>query len=101
MRSGGSLGSHRRFGGLEEAGERAEGGVDGGGLESAMDHAILALGVVALVAVVVPVGQLEIFLEGLHVAVLEEVTGLLPAEDVVGRAAPRGAFEIEVALEEL
>jgi hypothetical protein len=66
-----------------------------------MDHAVLALGVVALVAVVVPVGELEIFLEGLHVAVLEEVAGLLPAEDVVGGAAPGGALEVEVALEEL
>src|SRR5450755_1743513 len=66
-----------------------------------MDHTILALGVVALVAVVVPVGQLEIFLERADVAVLQEVARFLPAEDVVGGATPRGAFEIEVALEEL
>src|SRR5271155_2972762 len=66
-----------------------------------MDHAVLALGIVALVAVVVPVGQFEIFLERADIAVLEEVARFLPAEDVVGRAAPRRALEIEVALEEL
>src|ERR1700691_1803914 len=66
-----------------------------------MDHAILALGVVALVAVIVPIGEFEIFLEGFHIAVLEEVARLLPAEDVVGRAAPGSAREIEVALKEL
>src|SRR5260221_10347695 len=66
-----------------------------------MDHAILALGVVALVAVIVPVGQFEILLESTHVAVLEQVTGLLPTEDIVGRTAPRGAGEVEIALKEL
>jgi hypothetical protein len=78
-----------------------KGGIDRGGLEAAMNHAILALRIVALVAVIVPVGQLEIFLEGFHVAVLQEVTRLLPSEDVVGGTAPGRALEIEVSLEEL
>ncbi len=94
-------GGEGRLGRLVKAGEGTEGRIDRRGLETAMDHAVLALGIVALVAVVVPVGQLHVFLERLHVAVLEEVARLLPAEDVVGGAAPRGALEIEIALEEL
>ena len=66
-----------------------------------MDHAILALRVAALVAVAAPVGVLDVFLEGFYVAVLQQIAGLLPAEDVIGRAAPRRALEVEVALQEL
>ena len=81
-----------------DAGERV---VHGARLVAAVHHAVLALRVAALDAVVRPLGLGDEFLERVVVALLQEVARLLPAEDVVGRAAPRGALEIALAHEEL
>ena len=66
-----------------------------------MNHTITALFVPALVAVLVPLGVLNQFFKGWDVSFLQEITGLLPAEDVVGRIAPGRALVIDVALKEL
>ena len=65
-----------------------------------MDHAVAAFLVAASVAVLVPFGGFDQFLEGGDVAFLQKKAGLLPAEDVVGGVAPGRALVIDVALEE-
>src|SRR5215467_15935506 len=65
-----------------------------------MNHAIATARVAALVAVFFPLGGLDKLLERLRVAVVEKVAGLLPAEDVVIRVAPRRAFVIDLAHQE-
>src|SRR5499427_2812401 len=65
-----------------------------------MNHAIATARVAALVAVFFPLGGLDQLLERLRVAVVEKVAGLLPAEDVVIRVAPRRAFVIYLAHQE-
>src|SRR4029450_1131843 len=87
-------------GGLDEAAERAERVVDRGGLEPAVHHAVLALFVAALAPVVLPGRGLHQLLEGLRVAVLEEITGTLPPAHVAGGVAPRGALVVVLAHEE-
>ena len=66
-----------------------------------MHHAIGAFGVAALVAVVLPHRVVHEFAERIGVALLQEVTGLLPTEQVVTRHAPRSAFVVALAHEEL
>src|SRR6185369_5365 len=66
-----------------------------------MHHAVLALGITALVTVTVPVGLRHEFLEGVRVSVLKQVAGLLPSENVVGRNAPGGALVIALTHQEL
>ncbi len=65
-----------------------------------MRHAVGAARVLAP-PVGVPVGRLDELLVRLHVPVVHQVAGLLPAEQRVGRNAPRGAAEIGLALEEV
>ena len=65
-----------------------------------MHHAVSAFGIAGLGTVVGPLGGVKEFLEGVGVAVLQEITGLLPAEDVVGGHAPRSASEVALAHEE-
>src|SRR2546425_2240963 len=65
-----------------------------------MYHAVSAL-LVPAGPVVVPVRVLDELLERRGVAVLEEVTRLLPAEDVVGGVAPRRALVVHLAHEEV
>ena len=77
--------------GRPQSSQAAEGMIHSGSFISAMHHAVRALGIARLRAVVLPLGGLEQFLERVHVAVLQQVAGLLPAEDIVGRHAPRRA----------
>src|SRR5215469_4455612 len=70
-------------------------------LIAAANHAVGALGIAAGHAVLFPLRRLEEFLECLRVAVLEQVARPLPAEDVVGRRAPRRALVLAVAHKEL
>src|SRR4029077_6362198 len=74
--------------------------VGGGRLVAAMRHAVRAL-LVAAGAVQIPVGGLDQLLEGLRVAFAEQITGLLPAEDVARRHAPRRAVVLLVAGQEV
>src|SRR5262245_51638723 len=70
------------------------------GFVAAVNHAIAAARVTARVAVLFPLGRLDQFLERLRVTVIEQVTRLLPAEDVVIRVAPRRALVINLAHQE-
>src|SRR6201989_904918 len=72
----------------------------GGRLVAAMRHAVGTLLILAG-AVGIPVGGLHQLLEGLGVAFAEQIAGLLPAEDVARRHAPRGALIGLVAGEEV
>src|SRR5207244_499044 len=74
--------------------------VHGRCLVAAMDHAVSAL-LVPSSPVVVPVRVLDELREGRGIAVLKQITGLLPAEDVVGRVAPRRALVVHLAHEEV
>src|SRR5581483_8445703 len=85
---------------LDEALERAEGVVHRGGLVPAVHHAVTALVVAALLAVVLPRRGLHQLLEGAGVTLLQEIARPLPPEDVVGRVAPRRALEVVLAHEE-
>src|SRR5262245_54930926 len=70
------------------------------GFVAAMNHAIAAARVTALVAVLFPLGRLDQFLKRLRVTVIKQVTRLLPAEEVVIRVAPRRALVIDLAHQE-
>src|SRR5258708_1868824 len=65
-----------------------------------MRHAVGAFFVFAG-AVSVPVGGLHQLFEGLGIAFAEQVAGLLPAENVAGRHAPRRAFVVLIAGQEI
>src|SRR6185437_4026543 len=84
-----------------EAADRSEAVHHRGGLVAAADHAIGALGIAAGRPVLLPPGGLEQLLEGLGVAVLQQVAGTLPAEDVVGGGAPGRALVMALAHQEL
>src|SRR5262249_13324378 len=60
-----------------------ERGLDRARFEAAVHHAVRARGVAALRAVVLPVRLLDELAEALGIAVLDQVAGLLPAEDRV------------------
>src|SRR5690242_13523374 len=83
-RDGGSCGGPKTA-------KAAKGVIHSRGFVTAMNHAIRALRVAGFRAVVLPLGRSHELLETVRVAVLEEIAGLLPAEDVVGWHAPRGA----------
>src|SRR5262249_56941176 len=87
--------------GVAEAPPRPEGVVHRGRLVPAVHHAVAALLVAAALAVVLPARGLEQLLERRRVALLEQIAGALPAEDVVGRVAPWRALEVLLAHEEL
>src|SRR5260370_40242121 len=78
----------------------AAGCVRRGWLVAAMRQAVGAFLVLAG-AVGLPVRGLHQFLEGLGIALAEQVAGLLPAENVAGRHAPRRAFVILIARQEI
>src|ERR1700687_392280 len=65
--------------------------IHGRSFVTTVHHTICALRIAGLRAVVLPLGGLEKLLERIHVPVLQQVAGLLPAEDVIGRHAPRSA----------
>src|SRR6516165_12204623 len=65
-----------------------------------MRHAVRAF-FIATGAVSVPVGRLHQLLEGLGVAFAEQVAGLLPAENVARRHAPRRAVEFLITGEKV
>src|SRR5882757_10519745 len=84
--------------------------IHGGGFVTTVYHAIRALRVAGLRAVILPLGGVEQLLERIHVPVLQQIARLLPAEDVIGWHAPRRAsigslahqkFEEELRLVEL
>ena len=74
--------------------------VDGGGFVAGVDHAVGALGVAGFGAVFVPGRGFHEFLERIGVAVLQEVAGFLPAEDVEVGHAQVGAFVLAFAHQE-
>src|SRR5215469_272175 len=80
--------------------QRRGGGEHRRGLVAAVRHAIRAARIPAP-AVGVPVGGLDQFLVGLGVAVGHQVARPLPAEQRVGRNAPRRATEVGLALKEV
>src|SRR6266704_4970776 len=86
--------------GPDRLAQRAHGGEHGGRLVAAVRHAVGAARVLAA-SVGVPVGGLDELLIRLHVPVVQQVAGLLPAEQRVGGNAPRGAAEVGLALEEV
>src|SRR5262245_15262244 len=86
---------------VAEAPPRPEGVVHRGRLVPAVHHAVAALLVAAALTVILPARGLEQLLERRRVALLEQIAGALPAEDVEGRVAPRRALEILLAHEEL
>src|SRR5689334_11345005 len=75
-------GDGRRHG-VAEALPRREGVVDRGRLVTAVDHAVLALLVAARAPVLFPPRRLHQLLERRGVALLQQVAGPLPAEEVV------------------
>ena len=89
------------FDGAGEAWERTEGVVDGAGFVSAVNHTVATFFVATFLTVLFPHRIGHQLLEGGDVAVLQEVAGFLPTEDVIGGVAPRGAIVVDVALEEL
>ena len=58
-------------------------------------------GIAGFVAVSAPIGGVEQLLVRIGIAFLHQVAGLLPAEDAVGGHAPRGAFQMAAAHQEL
>ena len=59
-----------------------------------MHHAVLASGVSALVPVFFPVGGAHQFAERFGIAVVQKITGLLPAENRIVRVSPGGAVVV-------
>src|SRR6266852_8267370 len=74
-----------------ESTQAAEGMIHSGSFVTAVYHAVRALRIAGLRAVILPLGGIEQLLERIHIPVLQQVAGLLPAEDVIGRHAPRSA----------
>ena len=66
-----------------------------------MDHAILALGIAALPAVVLPLRGVQELLKRGRVALLEQIARPLPAKDGVQGIAPGRALEVLLAHQEL
>src|SRR5262244_520239 len=85
---------------LRETLQGAERVVHRGRLVATVHHAVAALLVAALLAVVLPPRSLHQLLEARGVALLEEVAGALPAEHIKGGVAPRGALEVVLAHQE-
>ena len=69
-------------------------------LIAATDHAVGALGVAAGHAVVFPLGAFQQFLVTVGVALLKQIAGPLPSEDVIGGHAPGNAIVVALAHEE-
>src|SRR6185312_4310248 len=65
-----------------------------------MHHAVGALGIPALRAIVRPFGRFHQFFERIGVAVLQQIARLLPAEDAVGWHSPWSALEFAPAHQE-
>src|ERR1700679_3619761 len=84
-----------------EPSERAKHLVHRGRLITAADHAVSAFWIAGSRAVVFPLRLLDQLLERGSVAILQQVAGLLPAEDVVSRIAPWRAFVVPLAHQEL
>src|ERR1051326_1325230 len=66
-------------------------------LKSAVHHAVLTLRVTAVMAIFLPLGRCKQLLERLRVAVIEQVTGLLPTQHAEVRIAPRRTIVIQFA----
>src|SRR5262252_197853 len=86
---------------VAESPPRAERVIHRRGLVATVHHAVAALLVAAALAVVLPARRLQQLLERRRVALLEQIAGPLPAEDVEGRVAPRRALELLLAHQEL
>src|SRR3984957_6740129 len=89
-------GTNRR----EESAPGAKHIVDRGRLITAADHAVSAFWIAGSCAVIFPLRLRDQLLEGGSVAILQQVTGLLPAEDVVSGIAPGCAFVVPLAHQE-
>src|SRR5579864_8517353 len=63
-----------------------------------MHHAIATFGITALASVILPRRCFDQLPEGTGVAFLNQVTRLLPAEEVVSRVPPRRTFELPFPL---
>src|SRR6266478_1497034 len=89
----------RLYGGPQPA-ESAKRVVDGRGLVAAVNHTVGTLRITRFRAIVLPFGGIQQLLEGVRVAVLEQIARLLPAENVVRRHAPGCAGISPLAHEE-
>src|SRR5215471_11976582 len=74
--------------------------VYGGSLIPAVYHAVGALPIAGLRAIVFPVRRVHQLLKGVRVAVLQQITWFLPSEDVVGGHSPRCARIVALAHQE-
>src|SRR5271167_619422 len=84
-----------------EPSERTKHIVDRRKFITAADHAVSAFWIAGSGAVVFPLRLLDQLLERGSVAILQQVAGLLPAEDVVSRIAPWRAFVVPLAHQKL
>src|SRR5690242_1296315 len=75
--------------------------VDSGSLVAAVNHAIGALGIAGLGAIVCPFRGVHQLLKRVGIPVLKQITGLLPAEDVVSGHSPGRAGIGALAHQEL
>src|ERR1700722_17599486 len=85
----------------EESPPGAKHVVDRRRLITAADHAVSAFWIAGSGTVVFPLRLRDQLLEGRSVAILQQVAGFLPAEDVVSRIAPWRAFVVPLAHQEL
>src|SRR5713226_6257627 len=70
-------------------------------LVSAVYHAVRALRIAGLRAVILPLSGVEQLLERVHVTVLQQIAGLLPPEDVISWHAPWSASISSLAHQKL
>ena len=99
-RLGIGIGSERPAHQAPESLQRTESVHHRGGLVAAADHASGARSIAAGDPVLLPLGGFQEFLEALSVAVLQEIAGPLPAENIIGRRTPRRALVVAIAHQE-
>src|SRR5713226_1688333 len=68
--------------------QAAEGMIHRRSFVTTVHHAVRALGIAGLGAVVLPLGGVQQFLKRIYVTVLQQIAWLLPAEDVVRWHSP-------------
>src|ERR1700730_11952389 len=85
----------------QESAQRAERGIYRRSFVAAVHHAVGTSWIAGLGPVVLPFGGREQLGKSLRITILQQVAGLLPTENVVGRHAPRRAWVSPLAHEEL
>src|ERR1700719_2838561 len=85
----------------QESAQRAERGMYRRSFVAAVHHAVGASWIAGLGPVVLPFGGRKQLAKALRIAILQQVAGLLPAENVVSRHAPGRAWIRPLAHQEL